>query len=83
MIRYQPIAKLWTALAGWYGSGLPVELNGEDAATLAGEFGQAVVHRVNLKAGRVRPTSSIDVAAGRSSGRKSRVPCNCREMLRT
>jgi TonB dependent receptor len=63
-IRYQPVSKFWTALAASYGSGLPVELNGEDAATLANEFGQAVVNRVNLDSQRVRPASSMDVSAG-------------------
>ena len=63
-IRYQPITKFWTALGASYGSGLPVELSGEDAATLISEFGQAVVDRVNLNANRVRPSSSIDVSAG-------------------
>jgi len=63
-IRYQPVSKFWTALGASYGSGLPIELNGEDAATLAAEFGQAVVDRVNLNANRVRPSSSVDVSAG-------------------
>ena len=63
-IRYQPVPKFWTALGASYGSGLPVELNGEDAATLAAQFGPAVVDRVNLNANRVRPSSSIDISAG-------------------
>lgn len=63
-IRYQPVAKLWTAFGLSYGTGLPVELNGEDAATLAAEFGQAVVDRVNLHDNRVHPSSSLDVSAG-------------------
>jgi hypothetical protein len=52
------------ALGASYGSGLPLELNGEDTATLVREFGQAVVDRVNLGAGRVRPSSSLDFSAG-------------------
>ena len=64
LIRYQPLAKLWMALGASYGSGLPLELNGEDTATLVQEFGQAVVDRVNLSAGRVRPSSSLDFSAG-------------------
>jgi len=63
-IRYQPLSKFWTALGVSYGSGLPVDLNGEDAGTLSNEFGQAVVDRVNLDSQRVRPSSSIDVSAG-------------------
>ena len=64
LVRYQPLGKLWMALGASYGSGLPLELNGEDTATLVREFGQAVVDRVNLGAGRVRPSSSLDFSAG-------------------
>jgi len=63
-IHYQPVRRFWTALGASYGSGLPVELNGEDPATLLAEFGQAVVDRVNLEAGRVRPSFALDLSAG-------------------
>jgi len=63
-IHYQPVRRFWTALGASYGSGLPVELNGEDTPTLLAEFGQAVVDRVNLAAGRVRPSFALDVCAG-------------------
>ena len=63
-IRYQPVSRFWMALGASYGSGLPVELNGEDTPTLVAEFDQAVVDRVNLNAGRVRPSSSLDISAG-------------------
>jgi hypothetical protein len=46
-----------------YGSGLPLELNGEDTATLVAEFGQAVVDRVNMQAQRVRPSFALDASA--------------------
>ena len=62
-LRYQPWSRFWTSLGASYGSGLPVELNGESAATLIEEFGQAVVDRVNLSAGRVRPSLSVDLSA--------------------
>ena len=64
LVRYQPIEKLWMAVGASYGSGLPLELNGEDTATLVREFGQAVVDRVNLSARRVRPSSALDFSAG-------------------
>jgi hypothetical protein len=38
-------------------------LNGENSATLVEKFGQAVVDRVNLNAGRVRPSLSVDLSA--------------------
>jgi hypothetical protein len=63
-VRYQPVTRFWTALGASYGSGLPIELNGEDQATLLAEFGQAVVDRVNLGAGRVRPSFTLEVSAG-------------------
>ena len=63
-IRYQRHDRFWTALAGSYGSGLPVETNGEDPATLIAEFGPAVARRVNLASGRVRPSGSLDASAG-------------------
>lgn len=62
-LRYQPWSRFWTSVGASYGSGLPVELNGESTATLVEEFGQAVVDRVNLNAGRVRPSLSVDFSA--------------------
>jgi hypothetical protein len=62
-VRYQPWSKFWIALGTAYGSGLPVELSGEDLSTLIDQFGQAVVDRVNLDAGRVKPSLSVDVSA--------------------
>jgi len=61
--RYQPWARFWTSAGASYGTGLPVELDGVPAPILAAEFGQAVVDRVNLNAGRVRPSLSIDLSA--------------------
>jgi len=62
-LRYQPWSRFWTSVGASYGTGLPVELNGESTATLVEEFGQAVVDRVNLSAGRVRPSLSVDLSA--------------------
>jgi hypothetical protein len=62
-LRYQPWSRFWTAAGASYGTGLPVDLNGESTATLVEEFGQAVVDRVNLNAGRVRPSLSVDLSA--------------------
>jgi hypothetical protein len=66
-LRYQPWSRFWTSVGASYGTGLPVELNGEITptlvATLVEEFGQAVVDRVNLSAGRVRPSLSVDLSA--------------------
>ena len=62
-LRYQPWSRFWTSGGASYGTGLPVEVNGESTATLVEEFGQAVVDRVNLSTGRVRPSLSVDLSA--------------------
>jgi hypothetical protein len=62
-LRYQPWSRFWMSVGASYGTGLPVELNGESTATLVEEFGPAVLDRVNLSAGRVRPSLSVDLSA--------------------
>ena len=62
-VRYQPAPRFWAAVGSSYNSGLPVDLNGESTQTLIDEFGPAVVDRVNIAAGRVRPSLSIDLSA--------------------
>jgi outer membrane cobalamin receptor len=71
-IRYQRHDRFWAAFAGSYGSGLQVDINGEDPAILIAEFGPAVVSRVNPAAGRVRPSGSSDVSAGVQLWKKER-----------
>jgi hypothetical protein len=71
-VRYQPWSRFWVAAGAGYGTGLPVELTGEDRATLIEEFGQAVVDRVNLSAGRVKATAMVDVSAAVDVYRKER-----------
>ena len=61
-VRYQPWSKFWVAVGSSYGTGLPLEISGEDLATLVGQFGQAVVDRVNLNAGRVKPSLTVDIS---------------------
>jgi hypothetical protein len=62
-LRYQPRSRFWISSGVSSGSGLPVDLNGEDYNTLVQQFGQTVVDRVNLGGGRIRPSLSIDVAS--------------------
>jgi hypothetical protein len=58
-VRYQPASRLWFALGGEYGSGLPFEFTGTiDQATE--QYGQAVVNRINFDRGRIRPAFSLD-----------------------
>lgn len=62
-VRYQPWSRFWMALGASYGTGLPVELSGEDLSTLIAQFGPEVVDRVNLDAGRVKPSLTVDLSA--------------------
>ena len=62
-VRYQPVSKFWISGGTSYGTGLPVELGNEDLDTLIQQFGQAVVNRVNLSAGRIKPSFTVDLSA--------------------
>jgi hypothetical protein len=62
--RFQPIRRMWFAVAGQYGSGLPADIGGEDPASLLAQFGPAILSRVNLARDRVRPIASIDIGGG-------------------
>ena len=61
--RYDLTPRLWLGVGGEYGSGLPVEFNGDPQDAVA-QYGQKVVDRVNLAHGRVRPSLSIDASVG-------------------
>jgi hypothetical protein len=62
-IRYQITSRLWIAPSVEYGSGLPFEFTGTYNQALA-EYGQAVVNRIDLNDGRIKPTLSFDISAG-------------------
>jgi outer membrane cobalamin receptor len=61
--RYQIAPRVWMALGGSYGSGLPVEFDGTYEEAVA-QFGQQIVSRVNFNRGRVRPSFSLSASAG-------------------
>jgi hypothetical protein len=61
--RYQVAPRLWVALAGAYGSGLPTEFNGTGQEAVS-QYGQRIVDRVNFERGRVRPSFTLDGSAG-------------------
>lgn len=65
-VRYEVTKRIWLALGGEYGSGLPVEIdNGPiDLNFLLSQYGSAIINQVNFNKGRVRPNYSLDVAAG-------------------
>jgi hypothetical protein len=70
-LRYQVISRLWIAGGAEYGSGLPFEYNGSYQTALE-EYGSAVVDRLNLNDGRIKPTLSIDISSGFDLYRKER-----------
>jgi outer membrane receptor protein involved in Fe transport len=61
--RYQVTPRVWMALGGSYGSGLPVEFDGTREDAIA-QYGERIVDRLNLDRGRVRPSFSLDASAG-------------------
>ncbi len=63
-IRFQAPGRVWLAVGGQYGSGLPADTGGEDPAFLLAEYGAAIFDRVNLERGRVRPNFSLEAASG-------------------
>ena len=67
-LRYQVTKRVWIAVGGEYGTGLPVEFDGAiTAATLSdfvAQYGHAVVNRVDFIRGRVKPSLSVDASTG-------------------
>jgi outer membrane cobalamin receptor len=70
--RYQLVERIWLALGGEYGSGLPVEFDGTEQQAVA-QYGQVIVNRVNFDTGRVQPSFSVDASAGADLWKKDKV----------
>ena len=62
-MRYEATRRVWMAMGGAYGSGLPVEFEGTEAEALA-QYGPRIVSRVDFARGRVRPAFSLDASVG-------------------
>jgi hypothetical protein len=62
-MRYRLISRLWVAGSAEYGSGLPFEFTGTYAEAL-GQYGQAVVNRINFDRGRVKPSLALSASIG-------------------
>jgi outer membrane cobalamin receptor len=69
--RYQLVSRVWVALGGEYGSGLPVAFNGAEQQAVT-QYGEAIVSRVNFDLGRVRPSLSLDASAGAELWKKDK-----------
>jgi len=61
--RYQFAPRLWAAFGGDYGTGLPVEFDGNQQEAVA-QYGQQIVNRVNFVDGRARPALSLNGSVG-------------------
>jgi hypothetical protein len=62
-VSYAVTSAAWVAAGVAYGSGLPVEFEG-DPATAVAQYGERLVGRVDFEANRVRPSWSVDASAG-------------------
>jgi hypothetical protein len=64
-IRFQSSKRTWLAISGEYGSGLPVEFDGDvDKNFLLAQYGPQIIGKVNFDKGRVEPNFSLGAAAG-------------------
>jgi len=85
-IRAELSPRLWVAVAGSYGSGLPAEGIDDQQSRefLTSQYGDAVISRVNFDRGRVRPSYSLDIVAGadlwRREGRSLRLQASVRNL---
>jgi hypothetical protein len=61
--RYELTKRLWAAVGGDFGSGLPVAFNGTVQEAIQ-QYGQEVVDRVNIPHGRVRQSLAISASLG-------------------
>jgi outer membrane cobalamin receptor len=61
--RYALASRMWVALGGEYGSGLPVAFEGTEQMAIE-QYGARIVEQVNFSGNRVKPSWSIDASAG-------------------
>jgi hypothetical protein len=71
--RYDIHTRVWTAVTFRYGSGLPVEIEDDlDLDELEEQYGDDILERVDLEAGRVRANMVIDAGLGAELWRSDR-----------
>jgi outer membrane cobalamin receptor len=76
-LRYQITPRFWLAHSELYGSGLPTEFSGAPEDVVQ-RFGAQIVDRIDLERGRVRPSLSLNVAAGLELIKKDKVSMRVR-----
>jgi hypothetical protein len=69
-VRFRATDRIWFAAGAQYGSGLPADTSGADPTVLLAQYGAAILDRVNLERGRVRPSLALDAASGFQAYRK-------------
>jgi outer membrane receptor protein involved in Fe transport len=78
-LAWQPSDRVWLAIATAYGSGLPVEFDGDPVQALA-QYGPRIISQVDFENGRIRPSASLDAALGviahKAERRQVRVQAN-------
>ncbi len=62
-LRYQIVPRLWVAGGLQYDTGLPFQFDG-DPATVAAEYGEQVLDRINFNRGRILPSFELNASAG-------------------
>lgn len=64
--RYEFTKRVWAAIGGDYGSGLPTEFQCDDPNTCisdaVAQYGQAIIKRINFDRNRVKPSLSVDLS---------------------
>jgi hypothetical protein len=60
-VQYQALRRMWVAAGAEYGSGLPFDYDGTEAAALA-IYGPQVISRLNFARGRILPTLATSAA---------------------
>lgn len=63
-LHFQASGRVWLAVDGQYGSGLPAEVGDADVKFLLAQYGPAVLNRVDFDRQRVRPNFALGVAGG-------------------
>jgi hypothetical protein len=71
-VRFQASSRLWLAISGEYGSGLPADIGGADPAFLLAQYGPQILNEVNLGRGRMKPNFALDASAGFEVYRKEK-----------
>jgi hypothetical protein len=64
VLRWQILPRLWTSWTASYNSGLPLEALDQSIPFLTAQYGAAVVARVNMDRGRVRPSFVVNASLG-------------------